>query len=104
MLAGVLPQSLNLLMRLRKYRMETPFKCDNLIASVKRKIVETWAERLFLSSVADNMNWFQIQCCLKISQNQNFIVLNVMGRTDFSDQFRIIIIIIIRHKRIGYDL
>ena len=27
-----------------------------------------------------------------------------MGRTDFSNQFRIIIIIIIIHKRIGYDL
>ena len=27
----------------------------------------------------------------------------VMGRTDFSDQFRIIIIIIICYKRIGYN-
>ena len=43
---------------------------------------------------------------IKAYWNQNFMVTvykfkKLMGRTDFADQFRKIII---RHKRIGYDL
>ena len=54
---------------------------------------------------------FKIQCRIKVVLHQGLSVPDndlvykfkrIMGRTDFSDQFRIVIII--RHKRIGYDL
>ena len=55
------------------------------------------------------MNWFQNsmsnknQCLSKPEFYGNLVYKfkNIIGRTDFSDQFRKIII---RHKRIGYDL
>ena len=45
-----------------------------------------------------------LQSYLKLKYTSDFIVYEfkkIMSRTDFSDQFRKIII---RHKRIGYDL
>ena len=66
--------------------------------------------RLFPSSIADTSN-FKIQCRIKISFTSRpepafygdllYKFKKIMGRTDFSDQFRKIII---RHKNIGYDL
>ena len=36
-------KQLNLLMRFKKTRLETPFKGDNVKALVKRQIVKTWS-------------------------------------------------------------
>ena len=69
-------------------------------------------EGLFPNYIATTMNQFQIQCLTKILLHQGLLkpesyydlvykFKKIIGRTDFSDKFRKIIIC---HKRIGYDL
>ena len=66
----------------------------------------------FPSAIADTINDFKNQCRIKISFTSGlsepdfygeivYKFKKIMGRTDFSDQFRKIIK---RYKRIGYDL
>ena len=66
-------KSLNFKMWFKKYRLETPFKCDNVKVLIKRQIVQNWC---FISRRKNNIfQHFVLLFCFQRPNNHLEMVL-----------------------------